>query len=139
MQLTFVWETSKAQHLRLATYAKTLQRSLTARLSAARLDFAPGGVIPMHTHPSATEFLVVAHGHITAGFISSSDTLKYVSLNAGKRPSLAFVSFNSPDPGLRILDFVLFADDLPTELVATTTFLDDAQVKKLKHILGGSS
>ncbi|XP_022777230.1 auxin-binding protein ABP19a-like [Durio zibethinus] len=125
-------------------------------ISAARLDLAPGGVVPMHTHPAATELLYVEHGHITAGFISSSantvflQTLKkgdimvfpqglfHFQINFGKRPSLAIVNFNSPNPGLQILDFALFANDLPSDLVEKTTFLDDAQVKKLKGVLGGS-
>ncbi|XP_022721101.1 germin-like protein subfamily 3 member 1 [Durio zibethinus] len=124
-------------------------------ISAARLDLAPGGVVPMHTHPGATELLYVVHGHITAGFISSSNkvylrTLKkgdimvfprgllHFQVTAGKRPSLAIVYFNSPNPGLQILDFALFANDLPSDLVEKTTFLDDAQVKKLKGVLGGT-
>ncbi|XWS12143.1 hypothetical protein CRYUN_Cryun37aG0064600 [Craigia yunnanensis] len=124
-------------------------------ISAARLDLAPGGVVPMHTHPAATELLYVVHGHITAGFISSSNvvylrTLKkgdimifpqgllHFQINAGRRPSLAILNFNSPNPGLQILDFALFANDLPSALVEKTTFLDDAQVKKLKGALGGT-
>ncbi|XVF27051.1 hypothetical protein REPUB_Repub14bG0073100 [Reevesia pubescens] len=124
-------------------------------ISAARLDLAVGGVVPMHTHPGATELLYVVHGHITAGFISSANAVYYRTLkkgdimvfpqgllhfqvNAGKRPSLAIVNFNSPIPGLQILDFALFANDLPSALVEKTTFLDDAQVKKLKGVLGGT-
>lgn len=125
-------------------------------ISAARLDLAVGGVVPIHTHPAATELLYVSHGHITAGFISSSantvyyKTLKkgdtmifpqgllHFQINAGKRPSLAIVTFNSPNPGLQILDFALFANDFPSSLVEKSTFLDDATVKKLKGVLGGT-
>ncbi|KAJ4717796.1 putative Auxin-binding protein ABP19a [Melia azedarach] len=124
-------------------------------LSLARLDLAPGGVIPMHTHPAASEIIFVLKGKITAGFISSANnvyfkTLKkgevmvfpqgllHFQINAGKYGSLAVVSFNSPDPGLQILDFALFGNNLPSELVEQTTFLDDAQVKKLKGVLGGT-
>ncbi|KAK8496878.1 hypothetical protein V6N11_047366 [Hibiscus sabdariffa] len=57
---------------------------------------------------------------------------------AGRRPSLAIVTFNSPNPGLQILDFALFANDLPSSLLEKSTFLDDAQVKKLKGVLGGT-
>ncbi|XVF25215.1 hypothetical protein REPUB_Repub13aG0193900 [Reevesia pubescens] len=124
-------------------------------ISAARLDLSVGGVVPMHTHPAATELLYIVHGHITAGFISSSNvvylkTLKkgdimvfpqgllHFQINAGKRPSLAIASFNSPIPGLQLLDFALFANDLPSAIVEKTTFLDDGQVKKLKGALGGT-
>ncbi|KAJ9190391.1 hypothetical protein P3X46_001602 [Hevea brasiliensis] len=125
-------------------------------LSTARLDLAPGGVIPIHTHPAASEILFVVYGKITAGFISSSANKVYVKtlkkgdvmifpqgllhfqINAGGTTALAIVSFNSPEPGLQITDFALFGNNLPSNLVEKTTFLDDAQVKKLKGVLGGT-
>jgi hypothetical protein len=64
--------------------------------------------------------------------------LLHFQINAGGTPALAFVSFSSERPGLQILDFALFANDLPSEIIETTTFLDDAQVKKLKGVLGGT-
>ncbi|KAK9071195.1 hypothetical protein SSX86_009763 [Deinandra increscens subsp. villosa] len=125
-------------------------------ISIARLDLAVGGVIPMHTHPGGSELLLVIQGTICAGFVSSSANkvyfktlnkgdimvfpqgLLHFQINSGKGPAIAFVSFSSPVPGLQITDFALFANDLPTELVVATTFLDAAQVKKLKGVLGGS-
>ncbi|KAL1805192.1 hypothetical protein DCAR_0830850 [Daucus carota subsp. sativus] len=124
-------------------------------ISMARLDLAKGGVIPMHTHPGASEVLVVIKGTICAGFISSANTVYFKTLfkgdimvfpqgllhfqiNSDDGPSLAFVSFSSANPGLQILDYALFGNELPTELVTKTTFLDPAVVKKLKSVLGGS-
>ncbi|KAA8540244.1 hypothetical protein F0562_024193 [Nyssa sinensis] len=124
-------------------------------ISIARLDLAPGGVIPMHTHPAASEILLVVRGTITAGFISSANTvyvktlksgdvmvfpqgLLHFQINAGGIKAIAFPSFSSANPGLQILDFALFANNLPTELVVKSTFLDAAQVKKLKGVLGGT-
>ncbi|PWA95607.1 auxin-binding protein ABP19a [Artemisia annua] len=125
-------------------------------LSLARLDLAAGGVIPMHTHPGGSEVLVVISGTICAGFISSANTVYFKTLNkgdimvfpqgllhfqinSGKGQAFAYVSFSSPSPGLQITDFALFANDLPTELVAATTFLDAATIKKLKGVLGGTN
>lgn len=125
-------------------------------ISIARLDIAPGGVIPMHTHPGANEVLVVIQGTINAGFISSANKvyikklykgdimvfpqgLLHYQLNAGRGNAVAYVSFSSQNPGLQILDFALFANDLSTELVTATTFLDKAQVQKLKGVLGGTN
>nr|CAA63014.1 germin1 [Arabidopsis thaliana] len=124
-------------------------------LSTARLDLAPKGVIPMHTHPGASEVLFVLTGSITAGFVSSANavyvqTLKpgqvmvfpqgllHFQINAGKSSASAVVTFNSANRGLQILDFALFANSLPTELVVGTTFLDATTVKKLKGVLGGT-
>ncbi|KAI4335221.1 hypothetical protein L6164_013888 [Bauhinia variegata] len=124
-------------------------------LSAARLDLAAGGVIPLHTHPAASELLVVGLGTILAGFISSDNTvylktlktgdimvfpqgLLHFQLNKGGSPALGYVTFSSPNPGLQILDFALFKSSFPSKLIEETTFLDEAQVKKLKAVLGGS-
>ncbi|XP_057966998.1 auxin-binding protein ABP19a-like [Malania oleifera] len=124
-------------------------------VSIARLDLAVGGVVPMHTHPGGSEVLLVVQGSISAGFISSANTVYYKSLNkgdimvfpqgllhfqvnAGVSPALAFASFSSPTPGLQILDYALFGNNLPSMLIEKVTFLDDAQVKKLKGVLGGT-
>lgn len=34
----------------------------TLGLSANRVDFAPGGVLPPHSHPRATELITIIHG-----------------------------------------------------------------------------
>ncbi|GER45042.1 germin-like protein [Striga asiatica] len=124
-------------------------------LSLARLDLAPAGVIPMHTHPAGSEILVVVEGTIVTGFVSSANAvyvkklvkgdvmvfpqgLLHFQANGGGRKAVAFVSFSSQNPGLQILDFALFGSTLSSALVEKTTFLDDAQVKKLKAVLGGS-
>jgi quercetin dioxygenase-like cupin family protein len=124
-------------------------------ISLARLDLAPGGVVPFHTHPGGSEVLLVVRGTICAGFVSSANTLYFQTLkkgdimvfpegllhfqvNSGGIPAIAFASFSSATPGLQILDFALFANNLPTELVAATTFLDIPQIKKLKGVLGGT-
>ncbi|KAK9275008.1 hypothetical protein L1049_022265 [Liquidambar formosana] len=126
-------------------------------VSIARLDLAPGGVIPLHIHPGGSEVLIVIQGSICAGFITGATNTVYLKtlqkgdvmvfpqgllhfqVNAGGSSALAFASFSSPSPGLQIVDFALFANDLPTELVVATTFLDAAQVKKLKAVLGGTN
>ncbi|CAN1785537.1 Germin-like protein subfamily 3 member 1 [Linum perenne] len=125
-------------------------------LSALRLDLAKGGVIPLHTHPAANELMYVLSGTIKAGFISSSSNQVYIEtvkageimvfpqgllhfqLNVGVGAASAVVTFNSPEPGLQILDFALFANPFPTELLSGVTFLDVAQIKKLKGVLGGT-
>ncbi|KAK7294445.1 hypothetical protein RJT34_17334 [Clitoria ternatea] len=40
-------------------------------ISAARLDFSQGESYPTHTHPSATELLILVEGEMTAGFITN--------------------------------------------------------------------
>ncbi|MED6126984.1 hypothetical protein PIB30_083705 [Stylosanthes scabra] len=124
-------------------------------LSAARLDLGSGGVVPLHSHPGASELLIVKSGHITAGFVDSANSvyiatvktgelfvfpqgLLHFQVAAGKKGAVAFVVFSSTSPGLQILDFALFASNFSTPLIAKTTFLDPALIKKLKGVLGGS-
>lgn len=52
-------------------------------ISLARLDLAKDGVIPMHTHPGASEALVVIEGSICAGFIASDNSVFIKNLNKG--------------------------------------------------------
>lgn len=125
-------------------------------ISMARLDLAPGGVVPMHTHPEANELLLVVQGSIATGFISSSNQFYYkvlhkgdimvypkgllhFQINARGKGAVAFVSFSSSNPGLQILDFALFANNIPTSLLQKSTFLDAAQIMKLKGVLGGTN
>lgn len=125
-------------------------------ISMARLDLAAGGVVPMHTHPEANELLLVVQGSIATGFISSSNKFYYkvlhkgdimvypkgllhFQINARGKNAIAFVSFSSSNPGLQILDFALFANNIPTSLLQKTTFLDAAQIKMLKGALGGTN
>ena len=44
----------------------------TLGISLARLDFAPFGLNPPHTHPRATEVIVVLEGTLYVGFVTSN-------------------------------------------------------------------
>ncbi|XP_062149552.1 auxin-binding protein ABP19a-like [Alnus glutinosa] len=124
-------------------------------ISLGRADFAPGGVAPLHSHPGVTELVHVVRGTITAGFISSankvySKTLKegdimvlpqgllHFVVNTGGIPAEAYFSMSSASPGIQTLDLALFGNNLPTELVAATSFLDITQIKKLKSTFHGT-
>ncbi|KAK9948083.1 hypothetical protein M0R45_003671 [Rubus argutus] len=60
-------------------------------------------------------------------------------VNGGDTPALEFVSFSSDSPGLQILPNALFLNNLPTELMAQSTFLDTVEIKRLKDLLGGTT
>ncbi|WOL16229.1 germin-like protein 2-1 [Canna indica] len=44
----------------------------TLGISLARIDFAPFGLNPPHTHPRATEILTVIEGELYVGFVTSN-------------------------------------------------------------------
>ncbi|KAF0898780.1 hypothetical protein E2562_009385 [Oryza meyeriana var. granulata] len=125
-------------------------------ISASRVDIRAGGVVPLHTHPAGTEILYVVQGAIVAGFISSNDNKVYTKrlnkgdlflfpqgllhfqYNAGNTTAVAFAAYSSPNPGLQILDYALFGNNLPTSYVMEGTFLAEAEVRRLKALFGGS-
>ncbi|PAN35723.1 hypothetical protein PAHAL_6G229500 [Panicum hallii] len=125
-------------------------------VSAARVDFAPGGVVPLHSHPGGSELLFVVEGTMAAGFITSLTNkvfaktlhkgdlmvfpqgLLHFQYNLGNDTAVALSSYSSANPGLMILDFALFANDLPSDVVSKVTVVDELEVRKLKALFGGS-
>ncbi|KAK0586528.1 hypothetical protein LWI29_008445 [Acer saccharum] len=91
-----------------------------------RVDFAPGGLNPPHSHPRATESGVVIKGKLLVGFISTNNVyyskvltagqmfvipkgLVHFQLNVGEGKALTFTAFNSHLPGAAVLPLNLFA------------------------------
>ncbi|CAI0419431.1 unnamed protein product [Linum tenue] len=125
-------------------------------LAVARADIEPGGAIPLHSHPAATEMIYVAEGSITAGFISGASNVVYVKklnkgevmvfprglfhfqVNTGKEHAVGIASFSDSEPGVQLVSLAIFGNDFPSFLVEKTTSIDEAEVKKLKALLGGS-
>ncbi|KAK4782580.1 hypothetical protein SAY86_016682 [Trapa natans] len=84
----------------------------TLGISMNRLDFAPGGMNPPHSHPRASEAGVVIQGKLLVGFITTENVfyskvlgpgemfvvprgLVHFQKNVGKGKALAFTAFNS--------------------------------------------
>ena len=57
----------------------------TLGISVVRIDYAPYGQNPPHTHPRATEILVVLEGTLYVGFVTSNPENRFFSkvLNKG--------------------------------------------------------
>lgn len=89
----------------------------TQGVTHARLDFAIGGVVPLHTHPRAAETLLVLKGTIYTGFVSDDDVLYastlhqgdlilfpkallHFQLNVGNETAITFNTLTSQHPGL---------------------------------------
>jgi quercetin dioxygenase-like cupin family protein len=91
----------------------------TLGISLACLDLAPYGLIPPHTHPRASEILVVLEGTLYVGFVTSNPDnrlftkilnvgdvfvfpigLIHFEFNVGKTNAVAFVGLNSQNPRL---------------------------------------
>ncbi|KAJ0524332.1 hypothetical protein HanHA300_Chr09g0299211 [Helianthus annuus] len=51
----------------------------TLGISMARIDYAPRGINPPHTHPRATEILAVLEGSLEVGFVTSNVENRHIS------------------------------------------------------------
>ncbi|CAN0877974.1 Germin-like protein [Linum grandiflorum] len=126
-------------------------------LSIVRADFEPSGVIQLHTHPAASELVYVAEGTLTTGFVAAATNKVYLNtikkgevtvfpkgllhfvMNADTvKPAMAVVVFSDPEPGNQLVNSALFGNDLASALVEKTTGIGEAEVKRLKALLGGS-
>ncbi|KAJ1407095.1 RmlC-like cupin domain superfamily [Sesbania bispinosa] len=123
-------------------------------ISVSRADMDKGGSVPMHTHPGVSELIIVVQGQVTAGFMTSNaayvKTLKpgdlmvfpqgqvHFQVNTGEGKATLFAAFSSANPGVQTLDFVLFNNSMPSQLIAQSTLMDVSEIKKLKALFGGS-
>ncbi|OIT21657.1 PREDICTED: germin-like protein subfamily 1 member 16 [Nicotiana attenuata] len=108
----------------------------TMGISLARIDYAPYGLNPPHTHPRATEVLVVLEGTLYVGFVLSNPgpnmknklftkILKpgdvfvfpkgmiHFQLNVGKTKAVAMSGLSSQDAGVITVANAVFGSDPP--------------------------
>lgn len=120
----------------------------------SRIDYAPGGLNPPHTHPRATEMVFVLYGQLDVGFITTANVLisKTISQgetfvfpkglvhfqqNNGKAPAAVIAAFNSQLPGTQSIANTLFAATPPVpDHVLTKAFqVGTKEVQKIKSRL----
>ncbi|KAJ7960769.1 Germin-like protein subfamily 1 member [Quillaja saponaria] len=94
---------------------------ITLGISLARIDFAPKGLNPPHTHPRATEILVVQEGTLYVGFVTSNPENRLITkvlkkgdvfvfpiglihfqLNVVDGDAVTFAALSSQNPGVVI-------------------------------------
>ncbi|KAL8494352.1 hypothetical protein ACS0TY_025242 [Phlomoides rotata] len=127
----------------------------TLGVSLVRIDYAPYGLNPPHTHPRATEILVVVEGTLYVGFVTSNpadatqknklftktlypgdvfvfpEGLIHFQFNTGKTNAVAFAGLSSQNPGVITVANAVFGSDPPISRdVLTKAFQIDANVVK---------
>uniref|UniRef100_A0A0D3HRL1 Cupin type-1 domain-containing protein n=1 Tax=Oryza barthii TaxID=65489 RepID=A0A0D3HRL1_9ORYZ len=108
----------------------------TLGISMARIDYAPKGQNPPHTHPRATEILTVIEGSLYVGFVTSNQAngenkLFTKTLNKGDvfvfpegliqfqfnpsydKPAAAIVALSSQNPGTITIANAVFGSNPP--------------------------
>uniref|UniRef100_A0A2N9FWS3 Germin-like protein n=1 Tax=Fagus sylvatica TaxID=28930 RepID=A0A2N9FWS3_FAGSY len=131
-----------------------LKRLNTLGAAMNRVDYAPGGINPPHSHPRATESGVVIQGQLLVGFVTTQNVfyskvlsvgemfvipkgLVHFQKNVGKGKALAFTAFNSHLPGV-VLSTSLFTSQpsIPNDVLTQTFQVDDAVVNAIKSKFG---
>jgi quercetin dioxygenase-like cupin family protein len=105
----------------------------TLGISLARIDYAPLGQNPPHTHPRATEILTVLEGTLYVGFVTSNPDNKLFTkvLNKGDvfvfpeglihfqfnpdhyKPAVAIAALSSQNPGAITIANAVFGSKPP--------------------------
>ncbi|KAG6538195.1 germin-like protein 5-1 [Zingiber officinale] len=126
----------------------------TLGVSLSRLDFAPGGLNPPHTHPRATEVVFVLDGALDVGFITTANKLVAKTIgkgevfvfprglvhfqkNNGAEPAAAISAFNSQLPGTQSIAAALFAASptVPDNVLTKAFQVGTKEVEKIKSRL----
>jgi quercetin dioxygenase-like cupin family protein len=112
----------------------------TLGLAINRVDLAPGGVNPLHSHPRASELVHVLEGNLLVGFISTANKfysrvlnpgetfvipkgMLHFQYNVGNTSATAITLFNSQLPGVMSAPLGLFSAKPPIPMeVLTKTF-----------------
>jgi quercetin dioxygenase-like cupin family protein len=127
----------------------------TLGISINRVDFAIGGVNPPHSHPRATETVLIISGQVLVGFVTTGNVyfskvltagqifvipegLVHFQKNVGPGKALAFTSFNSQLPGAAIVPLNLFASAplIPNDVLTKTFQVGDDVVNSIKSKFG---
>ena len=104
----------------------------TLGISLARIDFAPYGQNPPHTHPRGTEILVVLEGTLFVGFVTSNTDnrlftktlnkgdvfvfpvgLIHFQVNVGKTNAIAISGLSSQNAGAITIANAVFGSNPP--------------------------
>ncbi|XP_047182178.1 germin-like protein 5-1 [Vigna umbellata] len=126
----------------------------TLGVSLSRIDYAPDGINPPHTHPRATEIVFVLEGQLDVGFITTSNLLISKTISKGdifvfpkglvhfqrnnaNVPAAVISAFNSQLPGTQSIATTLFSatPSLPDHVLTKTFQVGTNVVEKIKSRL----
>ncbi|KAL9403144.1 hypothetical protein Peur_000116 [Populus x canadensis] len=124
----------------------------TLGISVARIDYAPSGINPPHTHPRASEILTVLEGSLEVGFVTSNPgnrlitkvlqkgdvfvfpiNLVHFQRNVGKSNAVALAALSSQNAGVITIANAVFGTnpEIPDDILAKAFQLDKNQLYSL--------
>ncbi|XP_059645575.1 germin-like protein subfamily T member 2 [Cornus florida] len=127
----------------------------TLGISMNRVDYAPGGINPPHSHPRSTESGVIIEGKVLVGFVTTGNVfhskvltagqmfvipkgLVHFQMNVGEGKALAFTAFNSQLPGSNVLPTTLFAStpSIPNDVLTKAFQVEEEVINGIKTKFG---
>ncbi|XP_076894611.1 putative germin-like protein 2-1 [Bidens hawaiensis] len=134
-------------------FATQLPGLNTLGISMVRIDYAPWGINPPHTHPRATEILTVIEGTLEVGFVTSNPNNHFISKvlqkgdvfafpvglvhfqrNIGKGYAVAIAGLSSQNPGTITIANAVFGADpsISGDVLAKAFQVDKSVVEQLQ-------
>lgn len=120
-------------------------------ISMNRVDLAPGGINPPHSHPRATESGVVIEGRVLVGLVTTGNVfyskvltpgqmfvaprgLVHFQQNVGDGKALIFTAFNSHLPGALVVAANLFGSkpSIPDDVLAKAFQVENSIIDGIK-------
>ncbi|GAV88494.1 Cupin_1 domain-containing protein, partial [Cephalotus follicularis] len=122
----------------------------TLGISLSRIDYAPSGLNPPHTHPRASEMIFVLEGELEVGFITTANVLISKTIKKGevfvfpkglvhfqrngKAPATVLAAFNSQFAGTQSIAATLFgaSPTVPDDVLSKAFHMDSKEVEITK-------
>jgi len=152
--LNIIGNTSNALGLAVTPVFVTQLPGLnTLGVALARIDFAPLGVNPPHTHPRGSEIFTVLQGSIEVGFVTSNPGNKLITTvlqsgdafvfpqglvhfqkNVGNGNAIALASLSSENPGVIIVANAVFGSNpaISTDVLSTAFQVNQSVIAEIE-------
>ncbi|CAI0422991.1 unnamed protein product [Linum tenue] len=146
--------TSDAMGFRVTLVSMTQIPGLnTLGICLHQVDYAPWGIVPLHTHPRAIEILTVIEGSLEVGFVTSNPGNRHITKilkkgdvfvfpvglihyqrNIGYGNAVAIAALSSQNPGVITIANTVFGSkpDISTDLLAKAFQVDKSAVWQLQ-------
>lgn len=129
----------------------------TLGLTLARIDLDPRGLVPLHSHPRASEVTICLIGQMVVGFVDTSNRVFTKKIGPGesfvfpkgllhfmynedfKKSAVAVSGLNSQNPGAQLLALAVFTSkpEIPEEVLKKSFQISECEIAHIRKSLGG--
>lgn len=127
----------------------------TLGISLVRIDYAPSGINPPHTHPRASEILTILEGSLEVGFVTSGPEYRHITKvlkkgdvfvfpiglvhyqrNVGTCNAVAIAALSSQNPGVVTIASAVFGSkpSIGNDILVKALQIDKGVINYLQSI-----